>query len=201
MSFAEYARHLGVSKPAVTYAVRDGRISTTRDHAGKLRINSDTADVEWYQNTAHEKKRNTADQTPGQAPPDPPPPRKLIIEKTPDGDQIAFTPQELLLPDKPDLEANGTDKSYASARAIKEHYAAKQAELDFLESSGRMVDVSTIQKEWTSVAASVRTKVLGIPSKAKQRIPDLTHEQFLAIEKLVRESLEDLVNEADNAGA
>lgn len=202
MSLAEYARHRGVSKPAVSYAVRDGRISTTTDHAGKRVIDSDVADVEWNQNTAHEKRRNTDDSRAGIGPVEPQPiqadnSRSGPQSLAPTGPQIGFDPRELLLPEKPPVSAGGPDTNYATARAHKEHYLAKQAELDYREAAGKLVPVETIQKEWSSVAASVRTKVLGIPSKAKQRIPDLTHDQFLAIEKLVRESLEDLAEGAN----
>lgn len=203
MSLAEYSRHRGVSKPAVTQAIRDGRISTTTDHDGKRVIDSDQADQQWSQNTAHEKRRNTKDSRPGIAPLDQP---LKVVENArpgiespaaaPPGPQIGFDPKTLLLPDKPSI-ANGADNSYSTARAYKEHFLAKQAEQDFLVASGKLVDVGTIQKEWSSVAASVRTKVLGIPSKAKQRIQDLTNDQYLAIEKLVREALEDL-SEGEN---
>lgn len=190
MSLAEYARHRGVSGAAVTYAIRDGRISTTTDHRGKRVIDSEAADQQWNANTAHDKRRNTAEAPAGIAPPEPPMIQTLAA--APQGDQIGFDRQALGLPEKPDVTGDGADNTYARARANKEHFLAKQAELDYLESAGKLVDVATIQKTWTAVATTVRTKVLGIPSKARQRIPDLTNEQYLVLEKLAREALEDL---------
>lgn len=193
MSMAEYARHRGVSKVAVTYAVRDGRISTTTNHSGKRVIDSEAADKEWAANTAHEQRRNTSEARPGLAPPEP----AIIQPISPPAPtvQIGFDRQALGIPDRPDVAGDGADNTYARARAQKEHFLAKQAELDYLESAGKLVDVATIQKTWTAVATTVRTKVLGIPSKARQRIPDLTNEQYLILEKLAREALEDLITE------
>jgi hypothetical protein len=37
-----------------------------------------------------------------------------------------------------------------------------------------------------------RTKILGIPTKAKQRIPDLDVDAITALDDIVRETLEDL---------
>lgn len=204
MSMAEYARHRGVSKAAVNYAIRDGRITPTLDHAGKRVIDSDLADTQWSQNTAHDKRRNTSDSRSGIAPIEPQPiaappepdsrsgTAPAPVQRRVEPVQTAFSPQSLNLPEKPELSVNGADNSYSTARAYKEHFLAKKAEQDFLEQAGKLVPVETIQREWNQIAANVRTKVLGIPSKAKQRIPDLTHDQFLAIDRLVRESLEDL---------
>lgn len=195
MSLAEYSRHRGVSRAAVTHAVRDGRISTTTDHAGKRVIDSESADLQWGNNTAHEKRRNTAADKPGiesigPAPAPPPPAAPAPV-------QIGFDPKALGLPDKPKMETdNGPEANYSSARAHKEQFLARQAELDYRKAAGELVEVSTIQKEWTSIAALVRTKVLGLPSKARQRIPDLSHDQYLILEKLVREALEDLAEES-----
>lgn len=49
-SFAEYAAHRGVSRMAVTLAVKSGKISTIKVK-GKLRIDPDVADKEWKDNT------------------------------------------------------------------------------------------------------------------------------------------------------
>lgn len=190
MSLAEYARHRGVTKAAVTFAIRDGRIQTVTDHAGKRRIDSELADEQWRLNTAQTGGLTMSERVEERAAPPPAP-------LSPTGGQVGFDEKMLLLPEKPEITMNGADNSYARARAHKEHYLSKQAELDYLESAGKLVDVATIQKEWNAVATTVRTKVLGIPSKAKQRIPDLTNEQYLAIEKLVRESLEDLSGGGD----
>lgn len=214
MSLAEYSRHRGVSKAAVTYAVRDGRISTTTNHAGKRVIDSDLADVQWNNNTAHEQRRNTTEATPGLPPPEPVycehgrPNRSVCPHcmgigsasppaPSPTGPQIGFDPRALGIPDKPKMETEqGPETNYASARAFKEQFLARQAELDYRTAAGELIEVAVIKKEWTAIATLVRTKVLGLPSKARQRIPDLTNAQYLVLEKLAREALEDLAEES-----
>ncbi len=52
-----------------------------------------------------------------------------------------------------------------------------------------------MQAKWAEVITISRTKVLGIPSKAKQRIPDLTQDQVVVLEDIVREALEELAEE------
>ena len=41
-----------------------------------------------------------------------------------------------------------------------------------------------------------RTKILGIPTKAKQRIPDLDVDAIEVLDAIVRETLEDLAGQA-----
>jgi hypothetical protein len=207
MSLAEYARHRGVSKPAVTYAIRDGRIQTTTDHYGKKRIDSEIADRAWPLNITHGQKKDpppsilfpaemisikgsSPSPTEHDAPYFPPPPSPTV--------QVGFDAKALGLPDKPTLESSGSDNSYASARAYKEHFLARQAELVFLENAGKLLGLEGIKKKWASIASLVRTKVLGIPSKAKQRIPDLTNEQYFLLEAIIREALEDLSTEGES---
>lgn len=54
---AEYARHAKVSKVAVHYAIRDGRLTTVKKN-GKVMLDPKVADAEWETNTHHEKRVN-----------------------------------------------------------------------------------------------------------------------------------------------
>ena len=47
---------------------------------------------------------------------------------------------------------------------------------------------------WLQLIALAKTKVLGIPSKAKQRIPDLDVSAMNCLEDIVRESLEEIAD-------
>lgn len=107
--------------------------------------------------------------------------------------QIGFAPEALGIPDpRADVAKDGSDATYSKARALKEHYLAKQAEIEYQKAAGELVAVSDVKKEWHAIASVVRTKILGIPSKAKQRIPDLSRDQFIILEKITRDALEDL---------
>lgn len=48
---SEYAKQRGVTKQAVSKALRDGRISYTEDENGRKMIDPSTADQEWNDNT------------------------------------------------------------------------------------------------------------------------------------------------------
>jgi phage terminase Nu1 subunit (DNA packaging protein) len=88
-------------------------------------------------------------------------------------------------------------KKMARSRAIKERYAARLAKLEYKERSGLLVEVESVKKEWTQVASIVRTKVMGIPSKARQRIPELSQEQIAVLQAIVSSTLEDLADGDD----
>src|SRR4051812_7573052 len=107
MTRAEYARHRGVSKPAVLYAIRDGRISTSTDPVtGKVTIDSDLADTQWDNNTAHEKKQGTPEgNQPKPLPAHELPPREIASE-------------EPLMPEG-EAKTHSAASSYSTNRAIK----------------------------------------------------------------------------------
>lgn len=86
----------------------------------------------------------------------------------------------------------GEGMSYHDARRMKEEYLAKNAQLEFEERSGKLVDAEKVKQEWSAVASTVRTKVLGIPAKARQRMPEITLDGYEVLEAIVREALEDL---------
>lgn len=93
---------------------------------------------------------------------------------------------------KTPAEDGDDSTSYYKARAKREEYNAELARLRFEEESGKLVNGENVRKQWVAIANLVRTKLLGIPSKCKQQIPDFTHDQYLTLERLVREALEDL---------
>ena len=72
---------------------------------------------------------------------------------------------------------------------------AELAELELAREEGKLVDAEEIEEEWGHVAALVKTKLLGVPAKARNQIPDLTTDQYLVFERLIREALEDLADE------
>lgn len=192
MTMRQYAKHRGVHHSSVSDAVAAGRIPFL-DAYGKKLIDPIVADQEWDLNTQHEQRRHTVDHLPGQAPTGPMPIKNKLEKPLPNGTG-QFEPG--IMP--PDTETDsGRELTYAKARAMNEHYKAQLAQLKFEQERSLLVEAAEVEKKWTQVANLVRTKVTGIPSKARQRIHDLTTEQYLELEKIVRESLEDLANEEE----
>jgi phage terminase Nu1 subunit (DNA packaging protein) len=83
---------------------------------------------------------------------------------------------------------------YNESRARTEWLKAELMELERAEKEGELVKAAEVAKKWGEVVAIARTKVMGIPSKAKQRIPEIPADAFVALEDIVREALEDLAD-------
>jgi phage terminase Nu1 subunit (DNA packaging protein) len=93
--------------------------------------------------------------------------------------------------DEDDQEDGGPSLSKASAR--EKHWKALTAELTYKQRAGELVNAAELQAAMADTFTTVRTRLLGVPSKAKQRLPELTLEQLATIDDLVREGLEELV--------
>jgi len=65
-------------------------------------------------------------------------------------------------------------------------------ELERKQKQSLLVPAEEIEATWVEIVTQTRTKILGIPTKAKQRIPDLDSDAMNVLEDIVRETLEDL---------
>jgi phage terminase Nu1 subunit (DNA packaging protein) len=59
-----------------------------------------------------------------------------------------------------------------------------------------LVSTTDVEAKWVEIVVMARTKILGIPTKAKQRIPDLDVDAIEVLDAIVRETLEDLAGQA-----
>lgn len=180
---AEAARLLGVSAAAVYQACKAGRITTVTSVTGEPRINSETVLAEW--------RRNTRGRVNG--------PRDL---RSPS--EIAGTPKPL----RPaaDRMSAGTSRrisatreavpDYDESRARTEHLKAELLELERQQKLGALIPVAEVQAKWVQLVTTARTKLLGLPSKAKQHIPDLDLDAINTLDTLVRQCLDDLADAA-----
>lgn len=73
---------------------------------------------------------------------------------------------------------------------------AEKLEQDAAERSGRLVPADDVEDRWTTRVVRARTKLLGLPSRIKQRVPHLTVAELAEIDGLVREALEELADES-----
>ena len=72
---------------------------------------------------------------------------------------------------------------------------ARLAEIDVEEREKLLVPSEEVKNAWIQLVTIAKTKVLGIPTKAKQRIPDLDKGAIGLLDEIVRETLEDLAVE------
>jgi hypothetical protein len=56
-----------------------------------------------------------------------------------------------------------------------------------------------VEAKWLELVTIARTKLMGMPTKAKQRMPDLSGDDIAVLEDIVRECLEDLSGERSGA--
>ena len=96
------------------------------------------------------------------------------------------------LPQEPLGDDGGCPNTYAIERAKREHWAAKREKLEFEKQTGLLVPAADIEDQWVKIANIVRTKILAIPTAARQVLPHLVAEDFRILERIARECCEEL---------
>ena len=81
---------------------------------------------------------------------------------------------------------------YEESRARTEHLKAELLELERKAKEKDLVPMSDVKTTWENIVATARTKLLGVPTKAKQRIPDLDTNAMSQLDDIIREALEEL---------
>ena len=176
---SEAARAMGVTPEAVYAAVKAGRLSTIAGKDGKPLVNSETMREEWAKNT----------QT------------RIGMGPKPPGEGAAKKPlrsKEERMAVKSEPRISKTSEAipdYDESRARTEHLKAELLELERQQKEGLLVKAEEVEHEWVEIITRARTKLLGIPTKAKQRIPDLDTDAIGVLDDIVREALEDLSEE------
>lgn len=174
---AEAARMLGVSAEAVYAAVKTNRLSVVKGRDGKPLVNTETMREEWAKNTQTRIGMGPKAPGPGRE-------KKPLRSK----EERMRTPEERIGKTKESIP------DYDESRARTEHLKAELLELDRQQKEGLLVRAEDVEREWIEIITLARTKLLGIPTKAKQRIPDLDTDAIGVLDDIVREALEDLAN-------
>jgi hypothetical protein len=184
---SEAARLLDVSKQAVHKAVVSGRLTGHSDSKGRVFIDSLTMREEWDRNTQKRIGRG-------------PKPPAGTTERTPKRPG-ELTPQERrdqqADPGRNLADTNEAIPDYNESRARTEHLKAELLELERKEKERILVKAEEVEAKWVEIITMARTKILGIPTKAKQRIPDLDTDAISLLDDIVRETLEDLAAKSD----
>ena len=81
---------------------------------------------------------------------------------------------------------------YDESRARTEHLRAELLELERKQKEEDLVSMDEVRTSWENIIATARTKLLGVPTKAKQRIPDLDTNAMAHLDDIIREALEEL---------
>lgn len=98
-----------------------------------------------------------------------------------------------------DEDLDDEQRAMKDAARREKHWKAQLAELTYKERSGELVDAAAVEAEYANFCTTVRTKLLGLPSRMKQAHSELTLEQLATLDDYVREALEELAAEGDHA--
>lgn len=164
----EGAKLLGVTKEAVYAAIKRGRIKAHLTEAGVPMVDALTLVKDWNKGT----QRPVSQRSPSKP-----------EQKTDPSGRMGRTSE--YIPD------------YDESRARTEHLKAELLEIDRRQKEGLLVLASDVEAKWLEVITMARSKMLGIPTKAKQRIPDLDPAAMSCLDDIVRETLEDLASEGE----
>lgn len=171
LTLRAYARHRaerglpGASHTAVQKAIKAGRIRVGLD--GK--IDPEEADRLWVANTDEGHRRGPAHE----------PKRPAVVEPP------ASTPL-------PPLEPGDPVPNYQEARARREAAEAALAEIELAEKRVELVPARDVEARLVKEHSQAKTKLLGVPARARHQDPSLTAEHLALFEDLIREALEDL---------
>ena len=157
----EAAEKMGVTIQAVYGAIKEGRLTAMTDDKGKIVINSDTLEKEWYSKSAFKRVRTTKD-------------NNVVVHRS----RLSKTDESI--------------PEYEESKARTEHLKAELLELDRKVKEKELVPMEDVENKWCDIITNARTKLLGIPAKAKQRIPDLDANAVSCLDDIVREALEEL---------
>lgn len=96
---------------------------------------------------------------------------------------------------------DGTASNYQRAKAVKETFAAKLAQLEYEEKAGRLVPVAQVKAEAFKVARNVRDALMGLPERVSAELVNMKDAREIAIylRAQLAESLKDL-QEVQNVG-
>ena len=191
---AEFARLAGVSRSAVKQAINNALITAVVEQGGKILIDKNAGLQQYQSNSRRQRKPKAAAPVPvtpadgtalellswGQAP------SELLTDSAPTNPE----PQQPE-PAKPSREAL---PEYGKSRARSEYEKANLLELQRKTQEGLLLRREDAEMGWNQAVNITRTRLLGVPSAAKQRIPHLEIEEVELLTTLIREALEGLAS-------
>ena len=94
--------------------------------------------------------------------------------------------------------SGGGEFDLTEERARLSHHQANMARMDEQVKDGTLIPASIVLTEWQNTAASVRAKLLALPSRLAVTCPGGTTEEIEAkSDELIREVLEELADDPD----
>jgi hypothetical protein len=83
---------------------------------------------------------------------------------------------------------------YNESRARSEFEKANLLELDRKTKEGLLLRREDVDRAWGEAVAIAKTKLLAVPTRARQRIPHLTLDEIEELTQLIREALQEVAD-------
>ena len=83
---------------------------------------------------------------------------------------------------------------YTESRARTEWEKANILEMERMTKAGLLLPREDVEQAWDAAVNITRTRLLGVPSTLKQRIPHLTPDEVELTRDMIREALEELAS-------
>lgn len=193
VSIRAYARHRRLAHRAVQVAIERGKLDKSVTGKGRqTRIDVELADQEWPNESLDAKAHMSRPNMLRKAMEAPKLESLPAAPKAESKQPESFLPEEK--PETPDPERG----KYWRSKADKEELAAELLRLKIERDSGKLISLEAVKKEWSTLAQNVRTKLLALPSKMRQRAPGFTHEFYSLLDELLREALIELSEGGEN---
>lgn len=174
ISIKEAADLLGLkSRGSIYRKVNNGELPTAPGPGGAPMIERDGLEERWASIT-----RGQTNSPKPRQPDDPPVPPRVKREPRPKPPPVIAIPVEL--------------PPYNDSRARSEFEKANLLELERKTKEGILLRREDVELAWGQAVNITRTRLLGVPSAAKQRIPHLEVEEVELLTTLIREALEEL---------
>lgn len=196
MTLGAYAKHRGCSKNAVSKAIKRGRLklSVVFDAAGQPKIgDAQLADREWTQNTDQSR-------TPVSSAAKPPAATSPAATTSPGAPARAQQRLRDEAPERP-VRKPGEQQpaldpedrwSVTDATAEERKWKALRAEIQYKQELGELIPAKDVEAAQAALFTIIRTKLLAVPGKARSNAPHLTLTDVALIDRLIRETLEEL---------
>jgi hypothetical protein len=168
---------MGVTKQAVSKAVKEGRIQLLLDHKdGKMKLNPDLAAKQWRENSM---------------------PR---IENSKMANAFKSTSTPKNENEDPGSSTVDDNADLTEAKTETEKYKAKLLELEFKEKTGELISAEKAKREYFKIARILRDGILNVPSQICNELavdtdPFIIHQKLtLALTKSLQSIVETAID-------
>lgn len=205
ISKSEFAARIGVSRPRVTALLKRG---LPVEGGGK--INVEAAEAWMAANLLPQARygdRGASRLLGGAPPPSPlqhPSPQEPSSQQPPSQQQPPpESSQQQSSPPPPPRGRSPAPTPPGGFNLLAEkgretHYRANKAELDYKERDGQLLDAGAVRREWESIIADSRGRVLACPSRIAARLPHLTLADIAEIRLEITAALMELGHARDS---